>query len=151
MWLYSCTQEKVTETATTITEPKPCSAGSYDGYLKVWTIGEESYNIDTDTLCESDFSVDISADNTIHAEGICEFIRGNNPRILTYDLIGEHQEQGQYSGTVRFTRGNGAVEDSTFSGHCTENVEVDLFLEWYVSFTTNGGERTHHVILQTEE
>jgi len=151
MLFLSCASTE-SETEEKIVEQSGCSPGVYSVYLKVWTQGEEENNIDTETLCETDFAVEFFEDGRVESAGICEFERGNNTRRLTYDIRGQHQDADDYEGDVIFTRGNGDIEETTFTGYCSQqDTEIDILFEWYLSFTAGNGTRNHHATISVEE
>ena len=149
---FSCRSvEPVAEVSEKVEEVYPCSEGTHVSHLKIWSENEGTSNIDTETLCETEFAVDLYADHSVYAEGVCEFQRGSSTRRLRYEIAGQRSEDVQYTGLVLFTRGNGSLVETTFSGHCTHDSEMDLFFEWYLSFSTNNGTREHHGVLTSEE
>ena len=143
--------DPIADVSEKIEEEHLCEAGTHPTHLQIWSENEGTTNIDTETLCESEFVVELYADHSVYAEGVCEFQRGNSTRRLSYEIAGQRVEGEQYAGNVVFTRGNGNSVETTFSGHCTEDSEIDLFFEWFLSFSTNNGTREHHGVLTSEE
>ena len=147
--LLGCTAAK-TDSAEPVFEPASpsCSPGSVDAWFQLWSEGGEANVAETEPRCESAFEVTITEDG-LTTIGTCEVGGGQQPRALTFDLSGQWIEGNDYSGTVTFTKPNGAQTEGAFAGTCQELEVVQLELTWVMTVTTPNGEVEHSGLISS--
>ena len=128
-----------------------CVDGAYAGFFYVWSERPEEHRYtEEEPLCQSSTDIYIEGE-LIHASFLCSFQRGQQERVLAYELSGARVEESTYAGDVWFTRNNGDVIQSTFEGTCMRGETSQFLLYWYLDFTSPGGQRLHNARLTSEE
>ena len=127
-----------------------CLDGSYTGFFYVWSERpEERRYTEEEPLCQNNTDIHIEGE-LIYASFLCSFQRGQQERVLAYELSGVRNEESYYTGDVWFTRNNGEVVQSTFEGSCMRGEPDYFLLYWYLDFMSPGGQRLHNAKLTSE-
>ena len=143
VYLLACSGEKSDSAVEDSIPAGPsCPAGTVDAWFMLWSEGGESAGenvvAETEPRCEADFEVVFDDDGGLAVEGSCEVQAGQGTRILSYALEGQWDSGTDYSGTVFFTKPNGEITESSFSGFCDAGPELEL--SWVMTVTTPRGD-----------
>ena len=151
LFVVGCATQQEKPTEEPVEEFFHCTDGTYSGTFSVWSDRPEEENVtQEEPLCENTIDVYVEGD-LIHTSFDCTFQRGGQERTLEYEVSGLRAEDTRYSGDVWFTRGNGAVEQTSFEGACERGTPISLSLKWYLDFESPGGLRSHSAEIKNEE